>query len=150
MIRIGLVGLYLGVVASSAAAQSFPFDRPFKAVSISGYDVQKIGMTLKVARDGGRLIASGHAGCNSWSATAMIRDEQIDIVDIVTTRKFCGKPRMKSEEAFLSSLRSTRRWRTDDKGRLILEGDAARLLMTSAADDKPQPRKPANKRTKGR
>jgi heat shock protein HslJ len=150
MIRIGLVAASLALLASPAAAQNFPLDKPFKAVSISGYDVQKVGMTLKVARDGERLVASGHAGCNSWSATAVIRDEQIDIVNIITTKKFCGKPRMKSEEAFLTSLRSTRRWRIDDKGRLILEGDAARLLMTSAADDKPQPSKPAKKRTKRR
>ena len=144
MTRIGMAVL-LTALALPAAAQNFPFDRPFKVISISGYEVAKIGMTLKVAREGGQLRASGHAGCNGWTATAVIRDEQIDLIDIATTKKFCGAPRMKSEEAFLTSLRSAHRWRLDDKGRLILEGDAARLLLTAGGANAPAEKKPAKK-----
>ncbi len=144
MTRIG-VAMLLTALALHAAAQSFPLDKPFKVISISGYEVAKIGMTLKVAREGGQLRASGHAGCNGWTATAVIRDEQIDLIDIATTKKFCGAPRMKSEEAFLTSLRSAHRWRLDDKGRLILEGDAARLLLTAGGANAPAEKKPAKK-----
>jgi heat shock protein HslJ len=144
MRRIGAAVL-LTMLALPAAAQNFPLEKSFKVISISGYDVQKIGMTLKVMRQGDRLLASGHAGCNSWTATAAIRDEQIDLTEIGTTKKFCGAPRMKSEEAFLTSLRSAHRWRIDDKGRLILEGDAARLLLTAGAPEAPADKKPAKK-----
>ena len=140
------MAVLLTALALPAAAQNFPTDKPLKVISISGYDVQKIGMTLKVAREGGQLRASGHAGCNGWTANATIRDGEIDLTDIATTKKFCGAPRMKSEEAFLTSLRSAHRWRIDDKGRLILEGDAARLLLTAGSPDAPAEKKPAKKR----
>lgn len=145
MRRAGLGMLLAAMLVWPALAQNFPLDRPFKVISISGYDVAKIGMTLKVSRESGQLRASGHAGCNGWTAGAVIRDDQIDFTEIVTTKKFCGGPRMKSEEAFLTSLRSARRWRIDDKGRLVLEGDAARLLLTPAAADAPASKKPAKK-----
>ena len=151
MRRIGtplLLLLLLLFLLLPAAAQNFPLDRPFKVISISGYEVAKIGMTLKVAREAGQLRASGHAGCNGWTATAAIRDEQIDLAEITTTKKFCGKPRMTSEEAFLTSLRSAHRWRLDDKGRLILEGDAARLLLTAGGAEAPMEKKPAKKPNK--
>ena len=144
MRRIGVTVLLI-TLALPAAAQNFPLDKAYKVISISGYEVAKIGMTLKVAHEGGQLRASGHAGCNGWTAIAAIRDEQIDLAEIVTTKKFCGKPRMISEEAFLTSLRSAHRWRLDDKGRLILEGDAARLLLTAGSADAPAEKKPAKK-----
>ena len=147
MRRIGCA-LLLTALALPAAAQNFPLDRPFKVISISGYEVAKIGMTLKVTHEGGQLRASGHAGCNGWTAAAVIRDADINLTDIATTKKFCGAPRMKSEEAFLTSLRSAHRWRLDDKGRLILEGDAARLLLTAGGADAPAEKKPAKKPTK--
>src|SRR5262245_63232526 len=131
MNRIGCAGLLIAAMVLPAAAQEFPFDKPFKVISISGYDVQKIGMTLTVTRERGQIRASGHAGCNNWTAGATIRDDQIDLNEIAVTRKFCGAPRMKSEEAFLTSLRSARRWRVDDKGRLTRDGDAARLLLAA-------------------
>jgi hypothetical protein len=40
---------------------------------------------------------------------------------------------MTTEEAFLTALKSAHRWRIDDKNRLIMEGDAARLLLTADA-----------------
>ena len=69
------------------------------------------------------------------------REDQIEFTNIGTTRKLCPKPRMTSEEAFLTTLKSAQRWRIDDKGRLIVEGEAARLLLTAAAGDKPSPKK---------
>jgi heat shock protein HslJ len=127
------------------ASHGFPLGKTFKAISISGFDVQKSGLTLTVSRNSGGdgLRGSGHAGCNGWSAGVILRDDQIDFASIVTTKKFCGRARMKAEEAFVTSLRSARRWRMDD-GKLIIVGDAARLLLTPGAADKPQ-KKPAAK-----
>ena len=60
----------------------------------------------------------------------VLREEQIDFTNVVTTKKFCGKPRMTSEEAFLTTLKSTARWRLDDKSRL----DPGRLGGAVAVD----------------
>jgi heat shock protein HslJ len=93
------------------------------------------------------LRASGNAGCNTWTANIALREDQIDIVDIATTRKMCAKPRMTSEQAFLTSLKSAQRWRVDDTGRLIMEGEAARLLLTAGGADKQPGQKPDKKAT---
>jgi heat shock protein HslJ len=136
-----LLALAIVPAAAQDVSRNFPVGRSFKALSISGFDVQKAGMTFAVAPEpqSNRLVGSGHAGCNGWTATVVLREDRIDITNIATTRKFCGKPRMTSEEAFLTSLKSAQRWRIDDKNRLILEGEAARLLlMAGGTGGKPE------------
>ena len=146
MTRIFALSLACTVLAHSAAAQDaprgFPLDTAYRAISISGFDVQKAGITFTVARRGNELRGSGSAGCNTWTASAVVRDDRIDLVNITTTRKFCGGGRMKTEQAFLTSLRSAQRWRVDGQ-RLIVEGEAARLLFTAAKADKKPDKKPA-------
>ena len=104
-------------------------------------------MTFAVAPDAqsNRLVGSGNAGCNSWTASVVLREDQIDVMNIATTKKMCPKPRMTSEEAFLTTLKSAQRWRVDDKGRLIIEGEAARLLLTAGGADKQPEKKPDKK-----
>jgi heat shock protein HslJ len=140
----------LTIVAATAQEKppGFPLGRSFKVISISGFDVQRAGMTFAVAPEpqSNRLIGSGSAGCNSWTAGVVLREDQIDITNIVTTRKMCPKPRMTSEEAFLTTLKSAQRWRIDDKNRLILEGEAARLLLTAGGADR-QPEKKSDKKS---
>jgi heat shock protein HslJ len=127
----------LATAASPAAAQpaqpGFPVNTTYKAISISGFDVQKMGLTLTVSKTGEGLRASGSAGCNSWTAGIILGDEQIDFAGIATTKKMCDKGRMTAESAFTNSLRTAQRWRIDDKNRLIIEGEAARLLLSAAA-----------------
>jgi heat shock protein HslJ len=132
MRRIAMAMLLALLLVPPAAAAEFPLDKSFKAISISGFDVQKAGITVTVARNRDGFRGSGNAGCNNWTATAMIREDQIEFAEIVATKKSCGGPRMKTEEAFLASLRTAQRWRIDDKNRLIIEGETARLLLTSA------------------
>jgi len=149
--RLLSVLLFLAGLMAPATAQdasrNFPTGKPFKVVSISGFDVQKAGMTFTVAPEpqSNRLVGNGNAGCNSWSANVVLREDQIDITNIVTTRKMCPKPRMTSEAAFLTSLKSAQRWRVDEKGRLIVEGEAARLLLTAGGADKQPEKKPDKK-----
>jgi heat shock protein HslJ len=52
-----------------------------------------------------------------------------------TTKKMCTKTMMTTEGAFLTTLKSAHKWRLDDKGRLIVEGEAGRLLLTSVSAD---------------
>lgn len=131
--------------AAQDAARNFPLGKTFKVVSISGFDVQSAGMTFTVSPEAqsNRWVASGKAACNTWTAGVVVRDDQIDIMNIATRRKMCPKPRMTTEEAFITSLRSAQRWRVDDKNRLIIEGEAARLLLTGASSDRKAAKKPA-------
>jgi hypothetical protein len=153
MTRIVSLLLLIALLAPSAQAQvaprGFPMNQSFKAISISDFDVQTMGLTLKVVKNpnGEGLRGLGHAGCNGWNATVMLRDDHIDFTKIITTRKFCGQERMKAENAFLTSLRSANRLRLDGKA-LVIEGDAARLLLKSAAINKKALAKPAKKRDK--
>jgi hypothetical protein len=135
-------------VPAFAQDRGFPLDRSYAAISISGFDVQQKGLGLTVSRAAnGDLRGSGNAGCNGWNATVIVHDDQIDFTNIVTTRKMCGKPQMTAEDAFLTSLRSAKRWHVEGD-KLIIEGDAARLLLKPGtaelkADKKPAKRHPA-------
>jgi heat shock protein HslJ len=136
MIRWVLI-LLLAASVSPAFAQSvagFPMDKSYKAISISGFDVQNKGLSMLVTKGSGsdELKGSGNAGCNGWNATVILRDDQIDFTDIVTTKKMCGKGEMKAEDAFLTSLRSAKRWHIDGD-KLVVEGDAARLMLKPGA-----------------
>ena len=125
---IGLT-LLLALTLPVQAQSRFPVDKSYKAISISGFDVQNKGLSMTVSGDPkGDMRGSGSAGCNSWNATVILRDEQLDFTNIVTTRKLCAKPTMTAEDAFRSSLRSAKRWRIDGD-KLIIEGDAASLML---------------------
>jgi heat shock protein HslJ len=132
-----LIGLlsFLIVAVGSAAAQGtreFPLNTTYKAISISGFDVQKMDLTLTVTKTGDGFRGSGNAGCNNWTAGVMLReDQQLDFAAIATTRRMCAKDRMTAESAFTNSLRTAQRWRIDDKNRLIIEGETARLLLSA-------------------
>jgi heat shock protein HslJ len=119
--------------AAAQAPREFPMNTTYKAISISGFDVQKMDLTLTVTKSGDGFRGSGSAGCNNWTAGVILReDRQIDFASIATTRKMCDKGRMTAESAFTNSLRTAQRWRIDDKSRLIIEGEAARLLLSAA------------------
>lgn len=143
MTRIVSLPLLLAALALPAAAQgSFPLDKSYSAISISGFDVQKMGLSLTVSRDAkaDAMRGSGNAGCNRWTANVILREDQIDFTNIVTTKMACAKPKMTAEDAFLTSLRSAKRWRVEGE-RLIIEGDAARLLMKAGVAEAKKPAK---------
>jgi heat shock protein HslJ len=144
-----LVLLFAGPALPAAAQpREFPMNQSYKAISISGFDVQNKGLSLTLTRDGSDLRGAGNAGCNNWTAMAILRDDQIDFTNIITTKKMCGKPEMKAEDAFLTSLRSAKRWHVDGD-KLIIEGDAARLMLKPGVATL-KPEKPAKKPAKRR
>jgi heat shock protein HslJ len=131
--------------ASAQPPQLFPIGQSYKAMSISGFDVQNKGLSLVISRTHGEYRGSGSAGCNTWNSMVVLRDTEIDFVDIVTTKKVCGKPEMTAAEAFITSLRQAKRWHLD-RVNLIIEGDAAQLTMKPGlASFKPE-KKPAAKK----
>ena len=145
---IGLT-LLLALTLPVQAQSRFPVGKSYKAISISGFDVQNKGLSMTVSGDPkGDMRGSGSAGCNSWNATVLLRDEQLDFANIVTTKKLCAKPMMIAEDAFLSSLRSAKRWRIDGD-KLIIEGDAARLMLKPGVAEL-KPEKPAKRPHPGR
>jgi heat shock protein HslJ len=149
MMRI-ILAMIAAVLALPASAQpaprGFPLDKSYAAISISGFDVQNKGLGLTVSRDPkGDLRGAGNAGCNGWSATVILRDDQIDFTNIVTTKKMCAKPVMTAEDAFLTSLRSAKRWKVDGD-KLIIEGDAARLMLKPGVAELKTGKKPAKHR----
>ena len=100
---------------------------------------------MTIAHTGGDYRGSGQAGCNNWTSTVILRDTEIDFVNIVTTKKACGKPEMTAEDAFLTSLRQAKRWHLE-RDNLTIEGDAAQLLLKpGVAKFKPE-KAPAKKK----
>ena len=147
MKRIIGLPLLLALTLPVQAQSRFPVDKSYKAISISGFDVQNKGLSLLLSKGSSRdeLKGSGNAGCNSWNATVILRDDQIDFTNIVTTKKMCGKPEMKAEDAFLTSLRSAKRWHVDGD-KLIIEGDVARLMLKPGVAELKVEKKPAKRR----
>jgi hypothetical protein len=144
--RIVAILLLTSLALPVAAQPGFPVDKSYKAISISGFDVQNKGLSLIVSKrsGGGDLRGAGNAGCNNWSASVILRDEQIDFTDIVTTKKMCGKPVMTAEDAFLTSLRSAKRWHVEGD-KLVIEGDAARLMLRPGVAELKVEKKPAKR-----
>ena len=131
MVSIGTVLALMAVPSFAQAPREFPVGATYKVISISGFDVQNKNMTMTVTKTNDGARAAGSAGCNDWTAGVLLRDNEIDFTSIATTRKACDKGRMTAESAFTNSLRTAQRWRFDDKNRLIIEGDTARLLLTA-------------------
>ena len=147
MTHIASVLVLAGFALPAFAQQGgFPLDKSYKAISISGFDVQNKGLSLIVSRKPGNdeMRGSGNAGCNNWTAGVILRDDQIDFTGIITTKKMCAKPQMTAEDAFLTSLRSAKRWHVDGD-KLIIEGDAARLMLKPGVAEL-KPEKPAKKK----
>jgi heat shock protein HslJ len=109
-------------------AQIFPIGQSFRAMSISGFDVQNKGLSLVITRTAGDYKGSGNAGCNTWNAMVILRDREIDFVGIVSTKKKCGKAEMDAEDAFFTSLRQVKRWHFE-RDNLVVQGDAAELRL---------------------
>ena len=145
MKRIAAALLLAGLALPALAQGSFPVAKSYKAISISGFDVQNKALSLIIEKSSGdELKGSGNAGCNNWSAAVILRDDQIDFTNIVTTKKLCAKPQMTAEDAFLTSLRSAKRWHIESD-KLIIEGDAARLMLRPGVAELKSDKKPAKR-----
>jgi len=133
MVALGIALALMALPAAAQGAREFPLNASYKVISISGFDVQNKNMTLTVTKTSDGARAAGFTGCNDWNAGVILREDQIDFASIATTRKSCDKGRMTAESAFTNSLRTAQRWHFDDKNRLIIEGEAARLLLTASS-----------------
>jgi heat shock protein HslJ len=123
-------------VPNAYAADGFPLGRAFVLISLGGRPIDTAMRRLpsiEIRRDGKRLRASGHAGCNLWTGEAQFPSaDMIAFGVVVTTRMAC--PDMAVEQTFLEALRQPHRWRTEGD-RLILENDRDTLHFRLAPGD---------------
>ena len=90
MAALKMAGLAAAPALAQGAPSGFPLDRTFRGISISGFDVQRAGLTLtaRFDRNAKRVTGSGSAGCNTWRATFLFRfDNRFAASEVVTTRK---------------------------------------------------------------
>jgi heat shock protein HslJ len=126
---IAIALLVLATVAAAAQpAPRFPVNQSFRAMSMSGEDVQYKGLSMTITHKSGDYRGAGRAGCNTWTSSVILRDREIGFFNIAATRKMCAKTTMAAEEAFLSALSHARRWHIE-RDNIIVEGDATRLVF---------------------
>jgi heat shock protein HslJ len=63
---------------------------------------------------------NGSAGCNSFSGTFKMVNNQLSLGTLQTTQKGCDEVVMNQETQFLAALQSVRRIAADASGRLVL------------------------------
>ena len=78
----------------------FPVGKPFKAISISGFDVQKAGITLTVRAEpqSNRLVRLRQRRLQQLDRGRDAARGPDRLHAIATTRKMCAKRRMTAEE----------------------------------------------------
>lgn len=128
------------LVSAAAAAQSpwgFPLDRQFRAVSLNGLSYGASAPTLTIKREANQdnLAGAGFAGCNSWTSQVTIKQNEIGVGTLGTTKMFCVD-RMTEESSFLNALKSVKRWRMEGPT-LVLEGEQSTLLLSPVDANKP-------------
>jgi heat shock protein HslJ len=149
MRRITLCCLLIGVFAcifragagwaesarGEEAARRFPFEQRFVVTYVNGQDFAGKSLTFAVRREPGNRVGrgTGYAGCNTWFARIEVGDAgRLVVSDVGTTRKYCHRERIRTENEFLAILRSLDRWRMDGRN-LILRGDKAILVLSPAS-----------------
>lgn len=115
------VNVLLGALACAAAAgpaaaqvrgpnsSAFPYNVSFTLERINGKPLPSgIRPTLNVSSE---LRASGHSGCNSFSAvTHAVPDGRMRVGPVALTRMACAGPVMQIENSYLRIYYTARRW----------------------------------------
>jgi len=124
LIAVFMLGMSLTAARLPFAAEGFPLNRRFIAVSLNGepfnYERMQHLPSLEVRRNGiMKLRAFGHGGCNAWNGDVEFPSGQrVAFKGAVTTRMAC--PALPVESRYLGALLKATRWRTEDRT-LILE-----------------------------
>lgn len=101
--------------------------------SLNGTSTGESPPTLQFTADGG---AGGFAGCNRWTAGAMLTGEGLAFERPASTMMACPEAAMATEKAFLAALSTVTRHDIDDAGQLVLfAGDTAVITATPAPAD---------------
>ena len=89
------VACLLALPAQAQTARVSRWTSPTRRFRSRGFDVQNKGLSLTVSRDpkGDDCEARATPAATVGPPRVILRDDQIDFTNIVTTRKMCGKPR---------------------------------------------------------
>lgn len=77
---------------------------------------------------GEHLHASGHAGCNRYTGVLEIREQQVCIGKMISTRMFCPAPQQEWEQAMNSTLGDWSEARLSPE-QLVLKGREHELVL---------------------
>jgi putative lipoprotein len=78
--------------------------------------------------DAGGFV-SGSTGCNKFTGSASIQDDQLIFAPLATTRLACAPELMAQEQSFLSAIQAVRKFAIEPDGRLQLLGVAGGPLF---------------------
>lgn len=119
-----------GILTSGALAEE-----PAAKAPIGAWTVEAIGDAGVLDQTEPSLIiqadgrVNGSSGCNRYSGTATLRDNEMGFGALASTRMACAAAVMEQEQAFLSALESVAGWREEADGRLELLGADGKTLM---------------------
>jgi hypothetical protein len=78
------------------------------------------------------------AGCNRFVGTISIKEESVQVSQVVSTRRLCLNPVQAQEDALLRSLETITRADIDDTGHLVMRNDREVVLEATALAEQPR------------
>ncbi|PKO08333.1 MAG: hypothetical protein CVU40_16255 [Chloroflexi bacterium HGW-Chloroflexi-2] len=98
---------------------------------VSSSSIQAAQQTLSFDKDG---KISGNAGCNDYFANYEVKDKDLSISAIGSTKMFCGDGLMAEETAFLVALDKAASYRISGDSLQIFAADDTTLISFSLVD----------------
>ena len=108
----------------------------WKLTRIVGNDaVPGVLATVEISQDG---KLTGDAGCNRFVGTISIKEDSVQVSQVVSTRRLCLNPVQAQEDALLRSLETITRADIDDTGHLVMRNDREIVLEATALAEQPR------------
>jgi putative lipoprotein len=99
----------------------------WRAQAIEGRKVLDIVQSTLLIEAGGRI--SGSAGCNRYFGKASVKEGEISVGPLGTTRMACMPDQMEQEKIFLDAIAKTRGFHVEDGKLLLLDADGKTLMQ---------------------
>jgi len=117
-------------LAGTSWMATFVNNEPSEGV-VSSSSIQAAQQTLSFDKDG---KISGNAGCNDYFANYEVKDKDLSISAIGSTKMFCGDGLMAEETAFLVALDKAASYRISGDSLQIFAADDTTLISLSLVD----------------
>lgn len=122
----GLTGCAL--CADKPDAQPLPQDVPWTVSQIDGEALVEGSQVSITFTSEGRV--SGRASCNGYSGTYTRTQSQLDISQLMQTKRLCHPASlMQQEQRFTALLQAVKSWEVDAQGQLHLKTAAGQSLL---------------------
>lgn len=121
------IALLVAVTATPAVSQTDPTGSTWLAEDIGGAGVvDRAQSTLQLLPEG---RVAGSSGCNRFTGAGMVRDGQVTIGLLATTRMACPPAVMDQESKFLKALAASRRYTIATDGLIRFYDGAGALTV---------------------